>query len=114
MVTQNLFLNKNDFSIFKKNNDVYLYIYNKYYFCLIKFNNNIKINITNQLSLKIAHTKNICSIFESDVKKLNFFIKQFNFSNFTKIKFTGKGYKIKKNSNKSVILLFNRAHITTL
>jgi hypothetical protein len=56
----------------------------------------------------------VSEVFESDTKKLNFFIKQFNFFNFTKIKFTGKGYKIKKNSNKSVVLLFNRAHTTTL
>jgi len=30
----------------------------------------------------------------------------------TKIKFTGKGYKIKKNTKSSVIMLFNRAHMT--
>lgn len=114
MITTNFFLNNNNFSVFKKNDNIYLYIYNKYYFCLIKFNNSIKINITNQTTLKIIQTKNWSNIFKSDIKKLDFFIKQFNFSNFTKIKFTGKGYKIKKNSNKSVILLFNRAHITTL
>ena len=45
---------------------------------------------------------------------VNKFLKQFSLNEFTKIKFTGKGYKIRKNSPKSMILLFNRAHISIL
>ena len=45
---------------------------------------------------------------------MNKFIKQFYLCNFTKIKFSGKGYKIKKNSKQSLILLFNRSHTTIL
>jgi hypothetical protein len=42
------------------------------------------------------------------------FLKQFNLCNFSKIKFTGKGYKIKKNTKSSLVLLFNRAHTTVI
>ena len=103
-----------NFSILKKNVGMYLYIYNKYYYCLINFNKNTEIKLINQITLKIINKNFIKDVNLFDIKKLNFFIKQFNFTQFNKIKFTGKGYKIKKNSNKSIVLLFNRAHTTTL
>jgi ribosomal protein L6P/L9E len=54
-------------------------------------------------------------VFLNNFKENNFFIMLKNiFYNFsTKIKFTGKGYKIKKTPNK-IIFHFNRAHINVL
>lgn len=49
---------------------------------------------------------------KSSIKK-NFFL-QFQKHFLKKIKFSGKGYKIKKNTKSSLILLFNRAHIVFL
>jgi hypothetical protein len=46
--------------------------------------------------------------------KLKQFILQFIKYKYTKIKFSGKGYKIKKYKNNSIILMFNRSHITSL
>jgi len=44
----------------------------------------------------------------------NPFLRQFFFCVFTKVKFMGKGYKIKKNNHNNIMLLFNRAHITNI
>ena len=95
-------------SIFKKKELTYLYIYNTNYYILIKISKTFKIKI---------RTKNLLELLKlTNNKELSFrgFIKQFHLCEFTKIKFTGKGYKIKKNTKYSLILLFNRAHITTI
>jgi len=83
-------------SCIKNNNtEYYYYATVKNYFFLLKVHKNNKIlNQTN------TH--------------FNFFIKQFCLCLFTKIKFTGKGYKIKKNNKHNMMLLFNRAHITNV
>ncbi len=108
-MVNNVFLENYKISIFTHKEYVYLYIYNKYYYCLVKLSKRIKINIKTN---KIIEFKNLNK--QSIVRDLNIFLKQFYFYEFTKIKFTGKGYKIKKNTNKSIVLLFNRAHTTTL
>ena len=41
-------------------------------------------------------------------------LKQFCFYKALKIKFTGKGYKIKKVSTNSILFVFNRAHLVLL
>ena len=41
-------------------------------------------------------------------------MKQFYLYAFCKLKFAGKGYKIKKNNISNIMLLFNRSHITNL
>lgn len=88
---------------------MHLYIYNKTYYCLIKINKNLKVDIKNNKTIQIKNE------IKNEVPKIiNQFLKQFYFYEFTKIKFTGKGYKIKKNTNKSMVLLFNRAHTTTI
>lgn len=92
-------------SIFTKNFKNYIYIYNSVYFCIIRTPTTIKIE--NNFYLRILENDQL-------LKKINNFLKQFYLCEFSKIKFTGKGYKIKKNSKKSIILLFNRAHITLL
>ena len=107
-MTNIIFLENFKISVFSYKEYIYLYIYNKNYYCLIKLNKKIKINIKNNKTIEIDDIK------ENTTKCLNFFLKQFYFYEYTKIKFTGKGYKIKKNTNKSMVLLFNRAHTTTL
>jgi len=94
-------------SIFKKQGKgVCLFIYNTNYYCVITILN--EINIINTHSVKIiSDDKRIHN-------KVNAFLRQFYLCNFTKIKFTGKGYKIKKNSKQSLIMLFNKSHTTTL
>lgn len=100
----NILLFNYNYSIFKKGNLSYLYIYNNNYTCVLKMKNNIK--IFNKLNL-IIKTDGVGSI-------INNFIKQFYISNIVKVKFTGKGYKIKKNTNNNIQLLFNKAHITNV
>ncbi len=97
-----------ELSIFRKNTLVYLYIYNVNYYCFLTFGKVVSIKIKNKQTIEIYNRtqKELCGI--------NNFIKQFSLCNSSKIKFTGKGYKIKKNSKESLILLFNRSHTTTI
>ena len=94
-------------SIFKKNNGIYIYVYNNNYYCIIKVLKPIK--VINGMFIKITAGSS-----EKIQNKINFFFKQFYICSFTKIKFTGKGYKIKKNKPQGLVMLFNRAHTTTL
>jgi hypothetical protein len=96
-------------SIFFSKKSLYLYIYNQTYYCLIKVNKELKINFKNNKTIEVKNGE-----ISKTINRVNLFLKQFYFYEFTKIKFTGKGYKIKKNTNKSIVLLFNRAHTTTL
>ena len=95
----------------KKNN---LYIYNKYYYFIIKFNkkNFKKIYISKKIN-------NIILIFlknKINIKNINFLkkiLKNWFLLFFKKIKFTGKGFRIKKNKKKINFLLeFNKSHLT--
>ena len=100
-----MFLNKisgigYNISIFKNHFSYYLYVYSKNYFMLIKINTNPK-KKNNLLCVVITKT-------------IDAFIKQFVIYTNNKIKFTGKGYKIKKNHKNNLILLFNRSHITNI
>jgi len=95
-----------NFSIIKKEKSTYLIIYNKNFYSIIKIRKGVK--ILNNLYLELIGVE------ARVIKSINEFLKQFYLCNFTKIKFTGKGYKIKKNSKQSIVLLFNRSHTTTL
>ena len=106
MVNVTLNLNNFDLSIFKKNTYVYIYIYNIYYCCCFKISKKIKIK--NRFSIEIRNQNS------KEVNLINLFVKQFSLCQLSKIKFTGKGYKIKKNTKNSLILLFNRSHLTTI
>jgi hypothetical protein len=97
-----------DLSIFKKNILIYLYIYNVNYYCFFKINKEVKIKIKNKQVIEIYNQK------QKNLNSINTFIRQFALCDSSKIKFTGKGYKIKKNSKESLILLFNRSHTTTM
>lgn len=96
-------------SVFISNKFIYLYVYNKTYYSLFKISLKINMKLKNNKTIEFKNTK-ACTL----TKQLSFFLKQLFFYEFVKIKFTGKGYKIKKNTKKSLILLFNRAHTTTL
>lgn len=91
-------------SVLKRRNHRYVYVYNNHYYCLFKVSDSVDISLINSSAYLLS-----CSGVEPRTAE---FLKQFFVCSFSKIKFTGKGYKIKKNSKKSVILLFNRAHIT--
>lgn len=95
-------------SIFKRDKLIYLYIYNNNYCCLIRVPQNTKIRLKVKSAIEI-YNKNLGNII-----KLKCFIKQFTLCDKSKIRFAGKGYKIKKNTKNSIILLFNRSHITNI
>lgn len=97
-----------DLSIFRKNLSIYFYIYNTNYCCFLKTNKTTKIKIRNNKTIEVYNQK------QNKINNFESFIKQFALCETSKIKFTGKGYKIKKNSKKSLMLLFNRSHITTI
>lgn len=110
MIKSGLFLENFKISIFKSKNTVYLYIYNDIYYCLVKFSKKIQIDLVSEKYIELNYNQQK----DTTIKGLKYFLNQFYFYKFTKIKFTGKGYKIKKNTNKSMVLLFNRAHTTTI
>jgi len=94
-------------SIFKKTNKgFYLYIYNNNYYCVVTIFKKVSLINTYFVELDNDNT--------NTAAKINLFLRQFYLCNFTKIKFTGKGYKIKKNTKQSLIMLFNKSHTTTL
>jgi len=108
MYVINIQLHQFEISILKKKSNTYIYVYNKTYFFFLKFSK------TTKVSLQGLKTINIKCDFLFEENFLKRFIRQFYLCDGIKIKFTGKGYKIKKNSKQSLILLFNRAHITIL
>jgi len=101
-------LNGFNLSFFKRGDVICLYIYNNNFFCFLKFSKFLKIKLRSNNALEIY------SYINDSRQQIEVYLKQFHINEFSKIKFAGKGYKIKKNSNKSIILLFNRAHVTIL
>jgi len=95
------------FSILKKGGISYIIVYNKNYYSIIKIKTKIEILNNNFIKLNSSLSRII-------TEPINKFLTQFFLCDFTKIKFTGKGYKIKKNTKQSIVLLFNRSHTTTL
>jgi hypothetical protein len=108
MIYNELDLHGFNISVFNKKDKIYLYIYNNNYYCFIKTSKSIK--------LRLRTSTSVCFYCQNWTSTINIekFIKQFALCDFSKIRFTGKGYKIKKNSKSSLILLFNRAHITVI
>ena len=90
-----------NYSIFYQNKHKWFFIYNKRYSAFLK------------IKQHILYTHNgIC--INSNIQEIKNFLNQMSLFLFTKIKFSGKGYKIKKSRTKSLGLLFNRAHITCM
>lgn len=108
MYSEVLNLHGFNISIFKKNKLIYLYIYNNIYYSFIKIPQKIKLKLKTRLILEINDKQPV------ELTRVKTFLRQFTKCESLKIKFTGKGYKIKKNSKNSLMLLFNRSHITTI
>ena len=109
---QEYFLKTHKYSVFKNHNIYYIYIYNNNFIFLIKVNPQTQLKIISNRQFKFSRTllKNGSHCF----KALANFIDQFDRYVYTKIKFTGKGYKIRKRNHHSMILVFNRAHTTII
>jgi ribosomal protein L6P/L9E len=92
-------------------NNTYIYIYNKiFYFTIItKFYVFVEEN-SNAIIIENFDSKKKK---ELEKKIIETFIKTWNVYFFQKIKFTGKGYKIKK-KKKSIKFFFGRSHLTTI
>lgn len=104
-----------EISIFIPNNINYIIINNKYlyiyshtydYFLILNILNiDIYINSSTN-TINIKSKKNKINLFENEISKFIFSLESFFFK---KIKFTGKGFKLKKKKN-NLFLFFNRAH----
>ena len=105
MLKNYIYMYNYNYSIFTKKNSLHMYIYNTQYNCFILINKKLGYSILNKNTLEIKSNK---------AKNVNKFLYQFFLCNFTKIKFAGKGYKIKKNNNNNLFLLFNKSHITNI
>ena len=83
-----------------KKNKNYIYIYNKiFYFTIVtKFNINVEEN-TNSIIIENFDSRKKK---ELEKKIIGTFIKTWSVYFFQKIKFTGKGYKIKKKKKKKI------------
>jgi hypothetical protein len=101
-------INNFKFSVFNSNKIIWLYLYNNNYSIFLKLNSDNRVKIISSITILLEKYSysNYINIF------LQKYTKQFYFYEYVKIKFSGKGYKIKKNGGKSMLLLFNRAHIT--
>ena len=98
------------FSVFKVNKLLWLYIYNNNYSIFLKFKNINKIKIISSKTILVKKYNNT-DYTDTILQK---YTNQLNCYNYVKIKFSGKGYKIKKNNSKNMVLLFNRAHTTQI
>lgn len=110
MIKEKIFLENFKVSILKHKFSTYLYIYNNTFFCLLCFDKNVSLQLISDKCINVKHN-HLKKILNKNITK---FLLQFYFYKFTKIKFAGKGYKIRKNMKQSMILLFNRAHTTTI
>ena len=108
MYTNKLSIKNFNISVLLKKDRMYIYVYNKNFYCFFKILKSFNLRLKNSSYLELDN------YFNSNFININNYLKQFYLCQFTKIKFTGKGYKIKKNTKKSIVLLFNRAHITVL
>lgn len=108
MYNDNLNLQGYNISIFKKKRYLYIYIYNNIFYFVLRMSQTTKMRLKTGLALEISNLKQI------RLNEVKIFLKQFTVWESSKIKFAGKGYKIKKNTKNSLILLFNRSHITIL
>ncbi len=107
---------KTEYMTIENFNNIIIYVYNTNFYLKIKTNkykSNIQINtILNIIILTNRGANNKLKLLNNYINNLIFSWNNFYFE---KIKFTGKGYKIKKSNKKnSLALLFNRAHPTML
>lgn len=106
----NIILNKSlDFNVLKKNESVFIIIFNKLYYIKYKICNKSKLFYNKNcksLSLKFFFITTNSKYMSNLVQGINFSI----YSYYTnKIIFTGKSYKIKK-KKKLLYAVFNKSH----
>ena len=100
-----------NFIILRKDVNTYFYIYTKSLYFFLKIKEPIFYNV---------NSKTLSFTFFDDLKKnkgvssyVNFFLKNWSNLFFQKIKFKGKGYKIRKRKN-AVRFFFGRSHLTSV
>jgi ribosomal protein L6P/L9E len=95
----------------KKLNELTIILYNKRFsIILINYNNTIKIDIE---SYCLKFIKNNNSLLNFSFNEANKYLKTFEIYFFIKIKFKGKGFKIKFNKKLKLIkFFFGRSHMT--
>lgn len=111
MYEREFFLKTHNYSVFKNRTIYYIYIYNKYFYFIIKINPCVQLRIIS--SKRFGLRQNLSTDLDG-LGNLGKYIEQFDRYKYTKIKFAGKGYKIRKRSFHSMVLVFNKAHITTI
>lgn len=95
----------------KNNNDLTIILYNKLYsITLVNNKKKIRIDLESysiRINSGVSYTNNL------NFKQINKFLKTFEFYFFIKIKFKGKGFKIKFNKKLKIIkFFFGKSHIT--
>jgi len=109
---QKFFLKNQNYSVFKNKTTYHIYVYNIYFFFLIKLSNTTRLKIISNKQFEISQNnlkKSLDCFYQFDR-----YIEQFDRYMYAKIKFAGKGYKIRKRNYHSITLVFNKAHITTI
>lgn len=111
----NLFIPKKcEYMILENTKKKIIYIYNKNFYLKLKIQKkDIKLAVDNSTKSICVTNKKILGKNGLITNYINNLIFSWNSFYFEKLKFTGKGYKIKKSEKKnSITLLFNRAHPT--
>lgn len=111
MCEKEFFLKTHNYSVFKNKNIYHIYIYNNHFFFIFKINPCVQLKIVSSKRFKIRQTLSTNTTPFEDLDK---YIDQFDRYKYTKIKFAGKGYKIRKRSLHSMVLVFNKAHMTII
>lgn len=109
---QKIFLKNQNYSVFKNKTVYLIYIYNIYFFFLIKLSNTTKLRIISNKQFEISQNNSKRTL--DYIYQFDKYIAQFDKYMYAKIKFAGKGYKIRKRNYHSMTLVFNKAHITTI
>lgn len=106
-------------NILQNYNGIYIYIYSKDHYVILNITNSVETNIADCLLVN-KHTNNILlKVYKSDNKlktlcsNFHYFFLSLEYIFYKKLKFSGKGFKIKKKKN-NIILYFNTAHINLI
>lgn len=108
MSVSTISLKNYNYSIIKRDNCLYLHIYNKLFYIMFKNTGSgkIKLKSSNTLCVEIEDFWNRTN----SGKAIRPYFIQFLKYKYYKIKFIGKGYKIKKKKKKTLFFFFNRSH----
>lgn len=101
-----------DLCLFKNRESFLLYLYNGHIFCMLQINKSDCVNVLNKNFIFVCSLVADQKPQNNNLSGLCGFLTQFQLYKTAKIKFSGKGYKLKKTSANSINLMFNRAHIT--